>query len=179
MIELIKSKMNLKADCHNYIEYKKCISDFIPNESVRSMGKFIQHGDVTCLEHSIYVSYISYLICRRLGLDYVSAARGGLLHDFFLYDWHITKPCKGRHGFIHPRMALENASKYFVLNEMEKDIILKHMWPLTIRMPKYKESFIVSFVDKYCALMEIIRFSSRFSTVKKWKKEDASEEVFI
>ena len=36
----------------------------------------------------------------------------------------------------------------------EKDIILKHMWPVTIKLPKYKESYIVSSVDKYCALAE-------------------------
>lgn len=161
MIELIKSKLNLKADSYSYIEYKKCINDLMQNETVRSMEKFMQHSNVTCLEHSIYVSYISYLICRRLRLDYLSAARGGLLHDFFLYDWHITKPNKGLHGFTHPHTALENANKNFCLNEIEKDIILKHMWPLIIRLPKYKESFIVSFVDKYCTLMEIIKFSSR------------------
>jgi len=30
------------------------------------------------------------------------------------------------------------------LNEIEEDIIRKHMWPLTLVPPKYKESFIVS-----------------------------------
>ncbi len=37
--------------------------------------------------------------------------------------------------------------------------ILKHMWPLTIVPPKYKESYIVAGIDKYCALMEIFKFS--------------------
>ena len=161
MIELIKSKMKLKADSSDYIGYEKCISDLIHNEAVRSMEKFIQHSDITCLEHNIYVSYKSYLICRRLGIDYQSAARGGLLHDFFLYDWHITKPKNGLHGFTHPYTALENANKFFCLNKIEKDIIEKHMWPLTARLPKYKESFIVLFVDKYCSLMEIIKFGSK------------------
>lgn len=161
MIELRKSKLNLKADSCSYNEYEKCISDLIQNETVRSMENFIQHSNITCLEHSIYVSYSSYLICRRLGLDYRSAARGGLLHDFFLYDWHITKPTNGLHGFTHPSTALKNANEKFSLNKIEKDIIEKHMWPLTIRLPKYKESFIVSFVDKYCSLMEIIQFRSK------------------
>jgi uncharacterized protein len=107
------------------------------------------------------VSYNSYLVCRVLGLDYQSAARGGLLHDFFLYDWHITKHEEGLHGFTHPGTALKNANKKFSLNKIEKDIIEKHMWPLTIRFPKYKESFIVSFVDKYCSVIEIIKFRKR------------------
>jgi uncharacterized protein len=161
MKESTKLKLNLKADINSDGEYKKCIGDLLQNEIVCSMKKFIQHNNVTCLEHSICVSYYSFFICKRLGLDYRSAARGGLLHDFFLYDWHITKPVKGLHGFTHPNTALENANKYFYLNEIEKDIIEKHMWPLTAKLPKYKESFIVSFVDKYCALMEILKINSK------------------
>jgi uncharacterized protein len=160
MIELIKSKLNLRADSSREEEYKECIRDLIQHEMVESMKNFIQHGDINCLEHSLYVSYISYLICRQLGFDYRSAARGGLLHDFFLYDWHTGKPYKGLHGFIHPHIALQNANKYFNLNDREKDIIQKHMWPLTIRLPRYREAFVVLLADKYCASMEIVKFGS-------------------
>lgn len=159
MMALIKSKFKLKADFNCDSEYEKCIGDLIKNETVCSMKDFIQHNNVTCLKHSIYVSYISYHICRYLNLDYRSAARGGLLHDLFLYDWHTTKPTDGLHGFVHPYIALENARKHFILNEIEIDIIEKHMWPLTLKIPKYKESFVVLFVDKYCALMEIIKLT--------------------
>ena len=158
MIEWIKSKLSLKAYSSSDEEYEKCIHDLIQHEMVGSMKNFIQHGDINCLEHSLYVSYISYLVCRRLGLDYHSAARGGLLHDFFLYDWHIGKPYRGLHGFIHPHIALQNANEYFHLNDREKDIIQKHMWPLTLRLPRYKETFFVLLADKYCALVEIIKF---------------------
>ncbi|MDV3427642.1 MAG: HD family phosphohydrolase [Bacillota bacterium] len=159
MIDFIKSKLNRKEDSGNLQEYKNCISDLAENETVCSMEGFIQHSNITCLQHSIYVSYTSYLICRHIGLDYRSAARGGLLHDFFLYDWHITKSDNGMHGFTHPYTALKNANKLFNLNDVEKDIIVKHMWPLTIKLPKYKETFIVVFADKYCACMEIIKLS--------------------
>ncbi|MHC9000559.1 hypothetical protein [Enterococcus bulliens] len=37
---------------------------------------------------------------------------------------------------------------------MERDIIIKHMWGATIAPPKYKESYIVTMVDKYCAIKE-------------------------
>lgn len=141
-------------------DFAACISDLVSHEMVWSMGDFIQHADISCLEHSFYVSYISYLMCRRLGLDYHSAARGGLLHDFFLYDWHGTG-FKGMHGLKHPRIALNNAKKYFKLNDIEKDIIKKHMWPLTVKLPIHKEAVVVLLADKYCTCMEILRFGKR------------------
>ncbi|QNU67909.1 HD family phosphohydrolase [Ruminiclostridium herbifermentans] len=162
MIELLKSKLNLEVDSSSFEEYKSCICELTENTKINLMDNFIQHSNVTCLEHSIYVSYISFLVCKRLKLDYSSAARGGLLHDFFLYDWHKAKQERGLHGFTHPYTALKNANENFNLNDLEKDIIVKHMWPLTIRLPKYKESFVVAFVDKYCALMEILKIG--FST---------------
>ena len=48
------------------------------------------------------------------------------------------------------------------LNEKEKDIIVKHMWPLTPAFPKkYAESFVVSTADKLCALAEIFHVYRR------------------
>lgn len=156
-----KPKSYIKINFASDNEYTKCIYDLISSPIVKSMNNFIQHSDISCFEHCINVSYHSYLICRRLGLNYQSTARGALLHDLFLYDWHIEKPENGLHGFIHPFIALRNANKYFDLNDIEKDIIEKHMWPLTLKFPKYKESAIVSFVDKYCTLMEIFKINNR------------------
>ena len=168
-MEQEKQKIKLKQNPSTDKEYEECIRDLIQHEDVKSMKKYIQHGDVNCLEHSIDVSYKSYLICKRLGLDYKSAARGGLLHDFFLYDWHVTKSERGLHGFTHPYTALENANNRFILNKREKDIIVKHMWPLTIKLPKYKESFIVVVVDLYCSLKEII--------ISRLKKKSANKLI--
>ncbi|AHF09919.1 MULTISPECIES: HD domain-containing protein [Dehalobacter] len=153
---LTKLRSNLKTGFSDFDEYRDCIQELIINEKLYVMEKYIHHKHITCLEHSFSVSYTSFILCRRLGLDFRSAARGGLLHDFFLYDWHTTKPEKGLHGFTHPSAALENAGKYFILNDVEKDIIVKHMWPLTVKLPRYTESFVVAFADKYCALFEII-----------------------
>lgn len=166
MVELRKLKLKLKIDFKPDDEYLSCIRDLINNDAVKSMKNFKHHGNITCLGHSLYVSYYSYMMCKKLGLDYRSAARGGLLHDFYLYDWHINKPYKGLHGYKHPKIALKNANRYFSLNCKEKDIIKKHMWPLTLALPRYKESFVVVMVDKYCALREIIRFTDRDKVVK-------------
>jgi uncharacterized protein len=155
MTRLIKSKWSLKQDFYNKDGYMEFISDLIFNEKIQSMKNYTQHGSINCYDHCLNVSYYSYRLCKVLGLDYKCAARGAMLHDFFLYDWHTTKPSEGLHGFVHPKIALKNANKYFCLNEMEKDIIVKHMWPLTLKLPKYKESYIVTFVDKFCTILEI------------------------
>ena len=51
-------------------------------------------------------------------------------------------------------MIGENAKKIFNLNKKEKDIILKHMWPVTLAIPRYKETFLMTYVDKYFAYSE-------------------------
>jgi hypothetical protein len=166
MIEWIKSKIHVITDPADEREYEACILDLIQNEVAYSMENFTQHSNISCLEHCLYVSYSSYKVCKKLGLDYRSAARGGLLHDLFLYDWHVTKPQEGLHGFVHPYIALRNANKHFDLNNREQDIIVKHMWPLTLVFPKYRESFVVAMVDKYCASMEIVKFQNRRKVMK-------------
>lgn len=54
------------------------------------------------------------------------------------------------HGFVHAREALYNSRKVFphLMNNRIEDIILKHMFPLNIRLPKYKETWIVTLIDK-------------------------------
>jgi len=157
--ESIKNRANYDTD------YKDCIKELIENKAVRGLHNFVQHGNVSRLEHSLFVSYKSFLLCKKLGLDYYSAARGGLLHDFFLYNRQVEKPCKGLHCFVHPKVALDNASKYFNLNEIEKDIIKKHMWPLTTEPPKYMETLVVSCVDKYCATLEFANMGGKKNLV--------------
>ena len=77
----------------------------------------------------------------------------------------------GSHAFIHPRVALRNAERITKLSPMEKDIILKHMWGLTLARPKYEESVIVSLVDDYEAVHEFVSpLKSKFETLKKQVK---------
>ena len=123
---------------------------------VRSMEAYTQHGETSCLRHSINVSYLSYLYCRDHGWQARAAARAGLLHDLFLYDWHFHAKETGNyfHGLTHPRRALENAQRLFSLTDREKNIILRHMWPLTVTPPKYREAYVIVMFDKYCSLME-------------------------
>ena len=140
---------------YNDTEYMSIVKDVISNSLVQEMKNYRQHYGVTCFEHCLYVSYNLYSICKKHKLDYTSAARAGLVHDLFLYDWRKRENGrKGLHAYTHPKTAYKNAQKIFKLNAKEKDIIIKHMWPVTLAFPKYKESFIMTYVDKYFACAE-------------------------
>lgn len=140
-------------------EFYSYTKEIISSDNVQKMRKYIQHGKTSTYTHCLSVAILSYWICRRfnLKLNIKSLLIGALLHDFYLYDWHIKdENRKGLHGFTHPKTSLKNADKYFSLSPLEKDIIEKHMWPLTITdIPKYPESFIVSIADKICSIKEI------------------------
>lgn len=147
---------------YNELEFYNIIRDLLNNPMVQQMKNFRQHFDSSCYEHCLEVAYWSYLICKKHNLDYVSAARAGLLHDLFLYDWRHSKKLlhlKRFHAFEHPKIALQNALEVCVLNDKEKDIILKHMWPVTFfSFPKYRESYIITFTDKLSALKSFYNY---------------------
>ncbi len=130
----------------------------------------MQHGTVTVYEHSVRVADFSLSLSRKLGLnvDEASLIRGALLHDYFLYDWHEKDISHRLHGFRHPGRALCNAKEDYVLNTVEKDIILRHMFPLTLHPPAYAESWIVCLADKYCASVETLgALAGRFKGIFK------------
>ena len=61
------------------------------------------------------------------------------------------------HGRYHPKAACKNAEEDFNLTDIERDIIKKHMFPLTLTPPKYRESVLVCLVDKVCSVYEIFK----------------------
>ena len=148
-------KVNIKELMDNDKEFQSIIRELIENDTVQEMKKYRQHYETSCFEHCYTAAYYCYLIFKKYDLDYSSATRAAMLHDLFLYDWRKKQPNKkGLHAFTHGKTACENACKLFNLNEKEKDIIIKHMWPVTIEFPKSVEGFILTFVDKYCAISE-------------------------
>lgn len=138
-----------------YKEFYEIISDIAENPTIQEMKNYRQHYNSSCFDHCFSAAYYCFCICKKLKLDYRSATRAAMVHDLFLYDWRVKDTNrKGIHAFKHPIIAYEKASKLFKINKKEKDIILKHMWPVTIIPPKYLESYILTLVDKYSALEE-------------------------
>lgn len=134
-------------------------NDILSSDMPKKEKQFVQHGNRSCYLHSLDVAKMSLKIAEKLPfeLDERALVRGALLHDYFLYDWHDNDPEHRLHGFTHAKKALENASRDFVLSEVERDIIKKHMFPLNITPPKYCESWVVSLADKICALRESVK----------------------
>ncbi len=146
------------------------IHEMIETEQICEMNQYIQHGNTTTFIHCMVVAYYSYITALRLPLKYdmKSLIRGAMLHDFYLYDWHIPDKNQKLHGFRHPGFALRNARKHFKLTPIEEDIIEKHMWPLTLRKaPIYKESILVCMIDKYCSLTETFYLSAMPKELKQ------------
>jgi uncharacterized protein len=128
-------------------EFASIVEPLLETPEVSHLADYRHHRDKSRLDHSLEVAWGSYLISKRLSLDFTSAARGGLLHDLFFYDWMREGP--RLHGLRHPRISLENAEKIADLNPRERDIIEKHMWPLTLVPPRYPEAWSTCFVDTY------------------------------
>lgn len=141
--------------------------ELLSTEEVLSLEQYEQHLEINRLQHILGVAYLSYKICKRLGWDFKSAARAGIMHDLVYYDWRDgeTGAWHRLHGYKHPRLAAMNACELCPdLNKIEYDAIIKHMWPLTVRLPKFKEGYVIIFADKYCATRELM-----YSLNKKYK----------
>jgi len=135
-------------------EFREVVAPLLARPEVQRLDNYIQHVNYTRLGHSLDVAYLSFYIAKLLRFDAKSCARAGLLHD--LYYRADDLPNTWAHMKNHPAEALENARAICDLTDREEDIILKHMWLVNLSWPRYKESFIVTFVDKACALRERI-----------------------
>lgn len=141
----------MKFEIDDY-EYNNIVSDILNNKEFKKIEE-CKHHKTNRLEHSKRVSINSYKICKKLNLDYVSAARAGLLHDFFTNKYSDENKSKLMKN--HPLIAVKNAKKHFKINDKEKNIIESHMFPVNLNVkPNYPESIIVGLVDKGACMYE-------------------------
>ena len=103
-------------------EFRVYIDDLIQHPNVQMMNQIKQHiNGVSCLDHCIFVSYVSFSICKKLKLNAKAAARAGLLHDLYLCDWSQTNIGPWKRLLIHPQIALRNAEIHG-LSDLEKEV---------------------------------------------------------
>lgn len=140
--------------------FDELLKDYLYNERVMEMKDYIQHGTVTTYEHCKQVARLSFGLNRHLhlGANERIMTIGAMLHDYYLYDWHVDGDGSHRlHGLTHPQVARENAVRHFHVEEDIQEVIRTHMWPLTItKIPRSREALIVSFADKLCSFNETV-----------------------
>lgn len=148
------------------MEFEEITKEFLINKKFMELNKYIAHGNTSVFTHILNVSYLCYKYAvshKNKKYDLKSLVRGAMMHDMYFYDWH-NKDHKRPHGFHHSKVAYQNAKELFLINDIEKDIILKHMFPLTIfKIPRYKESWLVQKMDKKATLKEMKNKQINFS----------------
>lgn len=156
-------------------EYLMIASDILNNEEFIKRKSYKHHGNISVYDHSLKVSQLAYKISKKFkSMDRKSIIIGGLLHDFYYKSWMDNKEKKSffkKHGFVHAKEALENSKNIFPLymNNIVEDIIIKHMFPLNIKPPRYKEAWLVSLVDKWVSLEVLLEpdFFKKLFSIKK------------
>ncbi|MEG0994474.1 MAG: HD domain-containing protein [Bacilli bacterium] len=140
-------------------KFYKIIESIINNEEFIKRKDFKHHGEESVYDHSLKVAYLAYCLAIEFHLDEKSCAIGGLLHDFYSTPWMSVNPnhpkkIREMHGFVHAKDAYRNASKFFeyLMTPKIKDIIVKHMFPLTPSPPIYAEAWLVTIADKIVSM---------------------------
>lgn len=135
------------------------LEEVCKNSRIMESHRYIQHGTTSVFRHSVSVAYFSYYLALKMNapVDIESLIRGALLHDYFLYDWHTKDESHKWHGFHHAKKAYENALRDIPdINEIEQDMIRRHMFPLNIVPPRYMEGWILCCADKVCSGAETL-----------------------
>ena len=138
------------------VKFDIIAKDIIEKDKFQSLKNDPHHG-LTRYDHVLRVAKNTYRLSKIMRMDYISATRGALLHDYFNDDdYQETRGLKK--GSLHPVIALNNARREYYLNDKEENIIISHMYPMGKVKPNCKESWLVTSVDKSVALYECVRY---------------------
>lgn len=171
-IKEIKSKLQPIINDPNFDDWFNIVSEILVNEEFQKRMLF-KHHTKSVWNHCIEVSFNAYKYAIKFNADKRVCAIAGMLHDFYPYAWQYSQeleiydksylerltrkePFFKNHGFTHAREACENYLKFFPHLEDKKisNSIIRHMYPLNIIPPKYKEGWIVTLVDKKVSIRD-------------------------
>ena len=158
----------------NYDEWLRIVKPILLSDEFQKRLNF-KHHHHSVFYHSVLVSYNSFEYAVSHNVNPYNCAIAGLLHDFYPYPWQYSEELEEmnpkykerlnkkkklfeKHGFTHAREALENVNKYYseYSNDRIDNAILRHMFPLNIAVPKYKESWVVTLEDKIVSVKELL-----------------------
>lgn len=151
------------------------VEDILLSDEFQKRKLFMHHYNLSVWDHSILVSFNSFLATKYFNASARVCAIAGLLHDFYTQAWiyneelakidngkylsefYVKKPLFKMHAFVHGDDAASNALKYFpeLVNDRILNSIKRHMFPVTIIPPKYKEGFLITSIDKLNSVREL------------------------
>ena len=147
-------------------EFLALVKPILTHPAVSVLEEYRHHMSVNRLQHVVSVAYIAYHICRKQCLRVEETCLAALLHDLFYFDH--TRGDRPAHPWRrHPAIAWDNARQLHPFTEVGEDIISRHMWPLTLRLPRTQEGRIVSWADKYCAWQEFLLSCKQMLYIRK------------
>jgi uncharacterized protein len=133
---------------------RRYAQDILLHPEFTGMKHYTSHKHESRQKHLLNVAYYAVKIARFLRADLQTVTRASLLHDFYPYQ-RFRKNIKYReHLRQHPKDALAHAEALFPLSYTEKEIILKHMWPMVKGKPKHREAAAVILSDVYASIFE-------------------------
>ena len=179
-----KKSKDIKTD---YIEFYKIIEPIIIEKEFQRRKEYPHHINESVYEHVIRVSYDCYKIGKRLGMDYKALTIAGLLHDFYEKPWQYSnekKPFFQKHAFTHAKEAVVNSKKYFgtdIITPKVESIMITHMFPLNKKIPRNREAWLLTLIDKADSIDFILHPVTLFKIFfhKKYQEEKENLEKQI
>lgn len=158
-------------------EFFKLAASITGEGDFKRLRTYRHHIRGTVYRHSLKVAYLCYKHREFFGtkIDAGELVRGALLHDYYLYD-RRDKASPRFHWLMHPRYALKNAlMKYPSLTKNEQDMILRHMFPLTLTPPLTRAGWIICFYDKAAAISDLFEKATRRKNAGQKKRTYINE----
>ncbi len=147
-----------------FLEYT---SDLLRNPLVQGMTQYHHHRAIDTHYHSMFVAYRVLKLCTLLNVtqDRREIVRAALLHDFYLYEWYTEKHDEN-HIYYHPKESVRNIEAHFgALTPMQRNMILSHMFPLSVEKPHCVGAWLLTAADKQCASEDYLHVSHRFRPI--------------
>ena len=141
--------------------YWDILNELLHKDCLQQLKKYKQHRFTTTYEHCRHVAVMSYQLAEKwhITVNEKALAVACMFHDYYLYDIKDEHLGPWHHGTRHASIAIRNAEKVYPLNNLEKEIIRSHMWPLNItQIPASREAWLVCLADKVCAVEEMFPF---------------------
>ena len=169
----MKLNQDERQECLSFIKYLS------RDARIVKLKKIKQHHCSNRYTHCVRVAYSCYKFAIKSPIKYNmhDLILGAMLHDYFSYDWRMKDKKKHKAPLHnHPKEALIEAKKDFEISPLVEDIILHHMWPITLfKIPRSKEAFLVSWIDKVVTISEASRSQRR--NIKKRFRSHREREI--